>query len=100
MFCPKCKSLMFPKNGKLVCKRCSTEKEITRMPNVKYLPKEKELKIISPEDEQTLPKTRVLCSKCSNTEAMWFIRQMRASDEPETKFYICTKCKYTWREDL
>ena len=39
------------------------------------------------------------CSKCGNKEAFWILRQMRGSDEPESRFYTCTKCKYRWRED-
>lgn len=98
MFCPNCKSLMYPKEGKLVCKRCQSEKEIESSIVAKALPKEQELKIIE-EKEETLPKTRVECPECKNKEAYWVIKQIRGSDEPETKFYICTKCNYRWREE-
>ncbi|MEM0290915.1 MAG: transcription factor S, partial [Thermoplasmata archaeon] len=30
--------------------------------------------------------------------AYWMLKQTRAADEPETRFYICTKCGYRWRE--
>ncbi|MFQ5553256.1 MAG: transcription factor S, partial [Thermoplasmata archaeon] len=36
--------------------------------------------------------------KCGNFEAMWYMRQTRASDEPETRIYRCTRCSHTWRE--
>jgi len=28
----------------------------------------------------------------------WWTQQTRSSDEPETRFYRCMKCKKTWRE--
>ena len=46
-----------------------------------------------------LPKTKILCPKCGNNEAFWILRQMRGSDEPESRFYTCTKCGHKWRED-
>ncbi|MEM2705477.1 MAG: transcription factor S, partial [Thermoplasmata archaeon] len=38
------------------------------------------------------------CPKCGNRGAYWMLKQTRAADEPETRFYICTKCGYRWRE--
>ena len=37
------------------------------------------------------------CPKCGNNEAYWILRQTRASDEPETRIYTCTKCHHRWR---
>ncbi|MDP6459515.1 MAG: transcription factor S, partial [Candidatus Hydrothermarchaeota archaeon] len=28
----------------------------------------------------------------------WWLLQTRKADESETRFYRCTKCKFTWRE--
>jgi len=50
------------------------------------------------EEDATLPTTEAHCPKCKNDEAQWWAKQMRASDEPETKFLKCTKCKHTWRD--
>lgn len=47
---------------------------------------------------EALPKTVIECVKCGNREAFWWMMQTRASDEPPTRFYRCTKCSYTWRE--
>lgn len=44
------------------------------------------------------PTTKAQCSACGNGEAYWWLRQMRGADEPETRFYRCTKCGKTWRE--
>jgi len=50
------------------------------------------------EEPTSLPTTEEPCPKCKNIQAWWWTKQMRASDEPETKFLKCTKCKYTWRD--
>ncbi|HLC59151.1 MAG TPA: zinc ribbon domain-containing protein [archaeon] len=49
------------------------------------------------DDSKHLPKTKVICPKCDNSDAYWFMRQMRAADEPPTLFYTCTKCGHKWR---
>ncbi len=45
----------------------------------------------------TMPKTKILCEKCSNNEAFWWMVQTRSIDESMTQFYRCTKCGHTWR---
>ena len=101
MFCPECKSLMFPSNGKFVCRKCNTlitiQKNDETITTIKQVPIEKELKIFE-NSIDTLPKTKVECQNCHNSEAYYVLRQMRAADEPETKLYRCTKCGYSWRE--
>jgi len=47
---------------------------------------------------EVLPKTTAHCPKCENNEAYWWMQQIRAADEPATRFYRCTKCKHIWRE--
>jgi len=61
--------------------------------------KESEKKVLVVEEDETkyLPKTKVICPKCGNDEAYWFIKQMRAGDEPPTVFYTCVKCEHKWR---
>ncbi len=98
MFCPECRSLMFPKDGVFSCKKCGHSSESDgKAKVVKYEATEKEMLIIE-EELQTLPKARVECTECGNLEAFYHIRQTRAADEPSTRFYRCTKCKHTWRE--
>jgi len=101
MICPNCKLLMKIEGDYYVCKKCgyrvkrgeSGSKKIVSIKRV-----EKEIPIIE-KDVETLPKTNdVVCPRCGNTEAYWILRQTRASDEPETRIYICTKCGYRWRE--
>lgn len=47
----------------------------------------------------SLPKTQETCPECGNGEAYWYMQQIRAADESETRFFVCTECDHTWRED-
>ena len=98
MFCPKCKSLMFPKDDVFTCSKCGYEKDKKGSNIIVNKQEEKEVVILE-ERTNVLPKTRIKCPKCEHNEAFWILRQMRGSDEPESRFYTCTKCGYKWRED-
>ena len=100
MFCPKCKSIMMPKNNKgktiLACS-CGykaegeakiAEKSKKDTPKVEVIEKKIEVH----------PKVEENCDKCGNKEAYTWDRQTRAGDEPPTKFFKCTKCEHTWRD--
>lgn len=103
MFCPECRSLMFPKTveGKriLVCKKCNFEIECDEKKGecITISRTSKEMMIVEG-NVATLPKTKVECPKCLHNEAFWVLRQTRAADEPETKIYRCVKCQHSWRE--
>jgi DNA-directed RNA polymerase subunit M len=96
-FCPKCKSLMLPKDGKLVCCKCGAEGKEKGSSVVVEKQQQKETVVLEKKID-ILPKTRIECPKCGNKEAFWILRQTRASDEPETRIYTCTKCEYRWRQ--
>ena len=66
--------------------------------NLKEKVETKKIPDVVNEDENILPTTEAHCPECNNDEAWWWTKQMRASDEPETKFLKCTKCKTTWRD--
>jgi len=98
MFCPQCGSMMFPEDGKYVCKSCGITKEFGNKADVFMTSsKTKETTVIA-DNVATLPKTRIQCPECGHTEAYFVIRQTRAADEPETRIYRCCKCNHTWRE--
>jgi len=100
MFCPKCKALMYPQEEHFVCNKCGFKQKKKGKNIVVDKQKKKDLTFIEDKDKtNVLPKTRIKCPKCSNNEAFWILRQMRGSDEPESRFYTCTKCGHTWRED-
>ncbi len=96
MFCPKCKSLMFPKDDIFICKKCGYENKKKGKAVVVEKQTKKETIILEKKND-ILPKTRVECPECGNNEAYWVLRQTRASDEPETRIYTCTKCEHRWR---
>jgi DNA-directed RNA polymerase subunit M len=99
MFCPKCKALMYPKGDIFLCKKCGFEEKKSGTNVVVTKQEKKEITLIeNKEITNVLPKIRINCTKCNNNEAFWILRQMRGSDEPETRFYTCTKCGYRWRE--
>ena len=99
MFCPKCRLLMFPTNGKLECRKCGYVKKVEKEERSMIKKREERGLLILPENIETMPKTKVNCPKCSNNEAYWVLRQMRAADEPATRIYRCTKCNHSWREN-
>lgn len=96
MFCPKCKSLMFPKGNDFFCGKCGFKKRKTGSSVVVEKQIEKETVVLEKKID-ILPKTRVECVKCGHNEAYWILRQTRSSDEPETRIYTCTKCGHRWR---
>lgn len=97
MFCPKCKSLLFPKDGILTCK-CGYQREAGKKES-RVVTKKREREFVVVEDQAaTLPTTDATCPKCGNGKAFWVLRQTRAADEPETRIFRCTKCSHSWRE--
>ncbi len=50
------------------------------------------------ENLEVNPKVKILCDKCGNKVAYYWTQQTRGADEPETRFFKCTKCSHTWRE--
>ena len=51
------------------------------------------------DSESGLPTTEVNCPECKNDRAYWYMQQIRAADESETRFFVCTECEHRWRED-
>ncbi len=62
----------------------------------KFEREKKDLQIA--DDSENHPVTKADCEKCGNKDAYFWMVQTRAGDEPETKFFRCTKCKHTWRD--
>ena len=98
MFCKVCGSLLMPKeeNGKKVL-ACSCGYKSTEKPTIiEKVVGSKDIEIM--EEIETMPLVDARCDKCDHTKAYHWSLQTRASDEPETMFYKCQKCKHTWRE--
>jgi DNA-directed RNA polymerase subunit M len=91
---------MYPKDNLFVCNKCGFKKKKSGSSVVVSKQEEKEVTIIEDKEKtNVLPKTKITCPKCGHNEAYWILRQMRGSDEPESRFYTCVKCNYKWRED-
>ena len=101
MFCPKCGSLLMPKKeGTKKILGCSCGfKDKVASGTIKEVVKQdlKGVEVII-EEKEVYPLVDIECTKCKNKKAYFWTVQTRASDEPETKFYKCQKCKYTWRD--
>lgn len=103
MFCPKCGSILRPKDkaGKRVlycsCGFIKNPDKNDASPELKEKVNQgKKIEVM--EQIETLPKIKVTCEKCNNKIAYFWTQQTRGADEPETRFFKCTKCNYTWRE--
>ncbi len=86
----------------LICRSCGKKKK-SKAKNFNIASvsgeRKKQIIVVSKNSKiDILPKTKIGCPKCNNNEAMWWMQQMRASDEAATRFYKCTKCGHTWRE--
>ncbi|MBI4980428.1 transcription factor S [Candidatus Woesearchaeota archaeon] len=101
MFCPKCGSLLRPKDkgGKTVlfC-TCGFTKSIEGESTEITEKVDAGKKIEVMENLETHPKIKTTCEKCGNNLAYYWTQQTRGADEPETRFFRCTKCRFTWRE--
>jgi len=88
------------KKGYLVCRKCGHKLKSSEKVTIteKVVEGKKEV-IVMGKDEgiAELPTTTVMCPKCENMEAYWWMQQTRAADEPPTIFYKCKKCGYSWR---
>ena len=103
-FCEKCGSVMVAKeeNKKtiLVCRKCGFSVKDYKPLEIEEVVQKKPSDdvIIIEKNEEALPKTKAVCPKCNNKEAVWWLIQTRSADEAPTLFLRCTKCKHSWRE--
>lgn len=101
MFCPKCGSILkFKKSGKSIVQYCSCgykSKDVQKSKLSEKVDKNNEVAVVE-EDFETDPITEAECKKCGHRKAYFWTVQTRASDEPETKFLKCEKCKHIWRD--
>jgi DNA-directed RNA polymerase subunit M len=99
-FCKECKTLMVPnEKGNLECSNCGKTTRTKQATIVEKIEKKKQTKKVEEQDiKETMPVADAECPKCGNPKAFNWSEQTRAADEPETQFYRCTKCRYTWRE--
>ncbi|MEM4648035.1 MAG: transcription factor S [Candidatus Pacearchaeota archaeon] len=97
-FCPKCGAVLIKKGDLWVCPKGDYKSKEKIKIEVKESQEKEVLGIIKGEETSVYPITTAICPKCGNRKAYFFTAQTRAGDEAETRFFICTKCKYKWRE--
>jgi len=104
-FCEKCGNLLLVKKKRekiyLVCRKChreyKTKGEKVTISEAVHEAKRGIVFMGKEEEVAELPKTKIVCPKCENTDAFWWMQQTRGADEPPTLFYKCCKCGYSWR---
>jgi DNA-directed RNA polymerase subunit M len=99
-FCPKCSSIMLATGASSTCAQCGHKKKGKIDMTIKEkIDSNNEVAIVDKKKESANPVTDYKCKKCGNKKAYFWLQQMRAGDEPESKFYQCTKCENTVRVD-
>ena len=98
-FCAKCGSVMIVKDKKGKCAKCGySPKGKMEISAKEILGAKKQVAVVKDKDTDVFPVINANCRKCGNQEAYFWTTQTRAGDEAETRFFRCTKCRFTWRE--
>jgi len=103
-FCDDCGSMMKTEGDLWVCGSCGAERlrdDATEEAMVTTQGQEESEVVDMSEagDEAMGPTTSERCPECGNDRAYYEMKQIRAADESETRFFTCTECDHKWRED-
>jgi DNA-directed RNA polymerase subunit M len=103
-FCDDCGSMMKTNDGVWVCSNCGAEKarDSENESDMTSTQAQEESEVIDTSEvsaEEMGPTTDARCPECGNDRAFWEMKQIRAADESETRFFTCTECGHKWRED-
>lgn len=99
-FCPKCGAILVQKTKNFGCPRCSySTKEKVNLCMSEKVEAKQEIPVINDKEIDVRPITTEKCSKCNNDKAYFWTVQARASDEAETKFFQCTRCGNTTKDN-
>lgn len=94
--------MLISSGGQLKCRKCGYIRKIEASEHMTREKKrtENEITIVDDEDTniKTQPTIQIKCPKCGNNLAFWWLRQLRAADESEVRFFRCTECSHTWRQ--
>ncbi|MBQ6100361.1 transcription factor S [Methanobrevibacter sp.] len=97
-FCPNCRAMLFPKDGKLECK-CGYSKDLSNDNKYKVskdIEAKDNVKMLG-EDIEVGPTVNETCPECGHDKATYKLIQTRSADEAPTRIFKCSKCKHTWR---
>ena len=92
---------MISSGGQLKCRKCGFLRDFPADDSMHRTEARGERVITIIEDETgiaTLPTIKITCSKCGHNMAFWWLRQLRAADESEVRFFRCCECGHTWRQ--
>jgi len=105
-FCDECGSMMHTEGGSWVCRSCgyesrrdaATEETMTTTEGQTH---EGPVDMSDVDDTEIGPTTKARCpaSDCDGERARYEMKQIRAADESETRFFTCVECGKKWRED-
>jgi DNA-directed RNA polymerase subunit M len=102
-FCDECGSMMKTEGDSWVCGSCGHESGRNEEQEAGMVTtegqEESEIVDVTDAENKGLPSTTTKCPKCEHDEAYYYMQQIRAADESETRFFICTECEHKWRED-
>ncbi|MFB6093458.1 MAG: transcription factor S [Halanaeroarchaeum sp.] len=99
-FCDECGSMMRAEDGVWVCTSCNNTQVKDEDADFVVSEEQEASEIIETgEGDSGLPTTETTCPECGNDRAYWYMQQIRAADESETRFFVCTECEHKWRED-
>jgi len=100
-FCDDCGSMMTAEDEFWVCDSCGNRQ--LKNPDANYVVTEgqevSEVIEVDGEGDSGLPTTETTCPECGHDRAYYYMQQIRAADESETRFFVCTDCEHKWRED-
>jgi DNA-directed RNA polymerase subunit M len=104
-FCDECGSMMHSEDGLWVCSSCDFEKkqgdsDADRMTTTEGQDHDSGPVDMSEVDNAEIgPTTNARCPECGHDRARYEMKQIRAADESETRFFTCVECDHKWRED-
>ena len=99
-FCDECGSMMMAQGEVWVCNSCGNEQPKGDSASYTTTASQEKSEVIESGAENSgLPTTSTQCPECGNDRAYWYMQQIRAADESETRFFVCTECEHKWRED-
>ncbi|KAI3658412.1 hypothetical protein MP638_007514 [Amoeboaphelidium occidentale] len=100
MFCKICGNLLdYPGNSDFVsCNLCNTTHNCSEYEQIEIVTHSRpnafgKKKAVEEEEEQSGAIIEETCTKCGHNQMRFFTMQLRSSDEGQTVFYTCTKCR-------
>lgn len=97
-FCAECKSMVYPKDGVLTCKKCGWSSGKKAEAKVVTTAADAKERVVVEKHVDTRAQQDAECPKCGHGKAYFHLMQTRRSDEPPTEINECMECGHSWRE--